>query len=152
MRILRSCPAYEMCEKRLCEKSDAKLRAMALELESTERYICAKYECKEQMIHNEFFELIERAKERLIAKYQDRKSKQERLFKLEFARHQRLQNSRQPQPPPQPQAADRDERKDIVFESDVYQRASLLGQAEAEAEAESLGSCKWSCRSERTRW
>lgn len=135
-----SCPEYEQCEKRLLEKSDAKLRAMAQELESTEKYIIAKYECKEQMIHNEFYELIERAKERLIAKYHDRKAKQERLFKVEFARHQRNAQS-QPSQPSQPsdvavpvQSAEKvDEVKNdetVVFERDVYRRASLLSSPE----------------------
>lgn len=80
---------YEVCERRLCEKNDHKLTEISKELKLTEEYINAKYECTERLIHNEFEERVRRSKQRLLAKYEDRKSKQERLFRMEFNRYQR---------------------------------------------------------------
>merc|ERR1719334_1809879 len=88
------------------------------------------------MIHNEFYELIERAKQRLIAKYHDRKAKQERLFKVEFARHQRNNEAVQAQCAPSTQSTQsqeievKEEKESVVFERDVHRRASLLKSPE----------------------
>eukprot|EP01084_Bolivina_argentea_P021895 40693_1 len=115
---------FTMCQRRLCETNDNKLAQIARELKDTERFIKNKYECKETMIHNEYRELIERAKKRLLAKYQNKKSKQERLFKIEFGRHQRkIDKAHKKQAAA---AAQKREPHKILFERDVYQRRTLL--------------------------
>ena len=86
---LSHCPKYMMAEKKLCEPNTAKLEAIKTELEKTNKYFENKYKCKEKIVENEYEELSQRAKNRLTAKYQDRKSKQERLFKIEFNKHQK---------------------------------------------------------------
>ena len=83
------CPRYKMAEKKLCEPQEGKLKLIREELKNTNGAYHSKYECKEYIIKNEYHDLVDRAKNKLKAKYQERKLKQERLFKTEFSKHQR---------------------------------------------------------------
>lgn len=124
---ITGCCQYEACERRVCEPSEKKLCEYRSELLATELYINNKYECKIEIIDNEFEELKERAKQRLIAKYTDKKLKQERLFRNEFGRHQKKKEKHQKKkgsPPPTPTSLE-----DVLFKKDRYQRAKILSSS-----------------------
>lgn len=81
------CPRYEIAAKTLCEPQEGKLRLIKEELNNTNGAYQSKYECKEHLLKNEYRDLVDKAKSKLKAKYEERKFKQERLFTTEFGKH-----------------------------------------------------------------
>ncbi len=119
---------YVRCCDGLCESHNNKLAEIMQELTASELFINNKYECKQTIINNEYNELCERAKKRLIAKYSEKKAKQERLFKIEFEKnHSKKEVKKEEKKDCEDAAAITPVAsiRDIIFAKDVYVRRTM---------------------------
>eukprot|EP01084_Bolivina_argentea_P208786 355829_1 len=78
---------FKQCINTICKDYETKSCEISLQLKQTEIFVNNKYEYESEIINNEYIELIDRTKRKLIAKYNEKKCKHERLLKNYFEKH-----------------------------------------------------------------
>eukprot|EP00485_Elphidium_margaritaceum_P010783 CAMPEP_0202689606 /NCGR_PEP_ID=MMETSP1385-20130828/4814_1 /ASSEMBLY_ACC=CAM_ASM_000861 /TAXON_ID=933848 /ORGANISM="Elphidium margaritaceum" /LENGTH=446 /DNA_ID=CAMNT_0049344755 /DNA_START=47 /DNA_END=1387 /DNA_ORIENTATION=- len=86
-RSNQQCKLYTQCASALCAPNQEKLRNIQREIENTDRYISNKYDFAERVVHNKCEEEVRRATQALIAKYEDKRNREERSFKHSFSKY-----------------------------------------------------------------